>query len=364
MHGDDADRRAAHRERQVHRRGDPEPARDALVDLGVVHDGVDPLGVAALEHAADLGRAPIELHADQVVAPRRRDDRERPLTVGQCDQHEPRPDELPHPSRDEIEQRLELHLRREGGADLAEAFELAEPPRRRLVQARVLDRDRRLRRQQLRELLVLCREVEAPGLLREVEVAVGDPAQHDRDAQERPHRWMVPGKPDRARIVGDVVQPERPRLADEDAQQAASSRQVADRSVRLLVDARGEEPLEPSSGRVDHPERGISRLGQPGRGLDDPLEQRVERQLGVERDPGVDQPAQLVRLRGLRRLVRDARLLHGAVLPVRPAPWIAAGRARPTAPSSCRTRTTSCPSGRPVARPAPGRTQRPGALDG
>ncbi len=72
MHGDDADRRAPDREGQVHRRGDAELARDALVDLGVVDDGVDPLGVAALEHTPDLGRARAELHPDKVVPSRRR----------------------------------------------------------------------------------------------------------------------------------------------------------------------------------------------------------------------------------------------------------------------------------------------------
>ena len=41
--------------------------------------------------------------------------------------------------------------------------------------------------------------------------------------------------------------------------------------------------------RVDHAERGVARAGQLGGGLDEPLEQRVERQLRVERDPGVEE---------------------------------------------------------------------------
>ena len=95
--------------------------------------------------------------ADEAVATRRRADRERPSSVRQGDQHDPRPDQLPHPPGDEVEERLELDLGRERRADLVEALELAEPAGRGLVEARVLDRDGRLRGEEARELLVLCR---------------------------------------------------------------------------------------------------------------------------------------------------------------------------------------------------------------
>ena len=42
----------------------------------------------------------------------------------------------------------------------------------------------------------------------------------------------------------DVVEPQRARVVDQDAEHAAAARQVADRPVRLLVDADGEEALE------------------------------------------------------------------------------------------------------------------------
>ena len=82
--------------------------------------------------------------------------------VGQRDQHEPRVDELPQAARDEGEQRLELELGGERVADLVQRLELAQPARRALVEPRVLDRDRRLRGEQLRQLLVLVREVLPP----------------------------------------------------------------------------------------------------------------------------------------------------------------------------------------------------------
>ena len=79
----------------------------------------------------------------------------------------------------------------------------------------------------------------------------------------------------------------------------AAARQVADRRVRLLVDAGRDEALERRAGLVDHPERGVARAGQRRGGLDDLLQQRVERQLGVERDAGVEQLAKATVARGL-----------------------------------------------------------------
>ena len=73
--------------------------------------------------------------------------------------HEPRVEQLAQPPRDEVEQAVEIGLGRERVADLVQRLELPRPARRRLVQARVLDRDRRLRREQLDELLVLLGEV-------------------------------------------------------------------------------------------------------------------------------------------------------------------------------------------------------------
>ena len=93
---DDADRLAAHDQRHVDRGGDAELAGDALVDLGVVDDGVDALGLPALEHASDLRRAELEACPEEVVGTgtRGRGDAEPAAGVGQRDQHEPRLDEL------------------------------------------------------------------------------------------------------------------------------------------------------------------------------------------------------------------------------------------------------------------------------
>ena len=223
---DDADRLAAHDERQVDRGRDPELTGDALVDLRVVDDGVDALGRARgrargrPSSSRSRGSVPTRSASPAAAATA-----SEPSSVGQGDQHDPRLDEVPHPSRDEREQRFQLHFRGERVPDLVERLELTEPARRRLVQACVLDRDRGLRGEQLRELLVLRGEVGAAGLLGQVEVPVGDAPQHDRDAEKRLHRRVVAREADRARVLGDLVQPQRLRVPDQHAEDAAPARQ-------------------------------------------------------------------------------------------------------------------------------------------
>ena len=127
--------------------------------------------------------------------------------------------------------------------------ELARPAGRRLVEARVLDRHRSLAGEQRDELLVLVGEVLAALLLGEVEVAVGDAAQHDRHAEEAVHRWMSGREADRTRILGQVVQPQRLRLADQHAEDAATARQrrrsprAGSSSIPWVMNCSSSEPL-------------------------------------------------------------------------------------------------------------------------
>jgi hypothetical protein len=145
-----------------------------------------------------------------------------------------------------------------------------------LVEPSVLDRDRGLAGQERDELLILGVEVGTARLLGEVEVAVGDAAQPDRRAEERPHRRVVGGKPDRTGVLAEVVQPQGARVLDQHAEDATAPRELPDRGPRLLVDAGRHEPLEGRSGPVDHAESGIPGVRQERRGLDDPLQERLE----------------------------------------------------------------------------------------
>jgi hypothetical protein len=96
-------------------------------------------------------------------------------------------------------------------------------------------------------------------------------------------------EPDGARIGCEIVQAQRVCIDDQRAEDAPAARQVADPLVRLLVDARGEEPLEVAPRGVDHAQRGVAGRGQLGRRLQDALEHSVEGELGSDRDPRVDQ---------------------------------------------------------------------------
>ena len=112
---DDADRTAARDKRNVQRGSDAHPASDLLIDLGIVEHGVDSLAPSALEDAARLRAAELELHPDEAVcvgafAVGCRDAETLAPRLGQSDEHEPRVDEAPQPACDEAEQRLELEL--------------------------------------------------------------------------------------------------------------------------------------------------------------------------------------------------------------------------------------------------------------
>ena len=164
-------------------------------------------------------------------------------------------------------------------ADLGQRLELLEPARRGFVEPCVLDRDRGLRGEQRDELLVLGGEIVAALLLGEVQVPVGDAAEQDRNAEERAHRRVVRREPDRATVRVQVVQPECMRVADQDAEDAATTREVADPLVRLFVDPCRQEAFQGFAGLVDHPDRRVPRACQLSAGLDDALQHSVERQL-------------------------------------------------------------------------------------
>jgi hypothetical protein len=107
----------------------------------------------------------------------------------------------------------------------------------------------------------------------------------------------VPGRePDRARVLGDVGEPHRAGLAEDDAEDAAPAGLVADRRACLLVHPGREEALESRAGRVHDRERRVLCTRELGGGLDDALQQGVERELRAEGDPGVDEEPESVRV--------------------------------------------------------------------
>ena len=209
---------------------------------------------------------------------------------------------VPKPSRDEAEQRLQLELPRERVTDLVQRLEVAQPSRGGLVQPRVLDRNGRLGRQELRQLLVLVREVVSSLLLGQIQVPVGHATEEDRDAEEGLHRRMVSRKADRARVVAEVVSRSGFASRIRTPRIPRPRRQIADRRVGLRVDARRQEAFEPGPGLVDDAERRVPGAGELRRRLDELLQERVERELRAERDPRVDEDAQTVECGLLRHV--------------------------------------------------------------
>jgi len=80
---------------------------------------------------------------------------------------------------------------------------------------------------------------------------------------------MARRESDRSWIVGDVVQAQRRRVSDEDAEDAAPARLVADLAARGVVDAGRDEALQTRARRVDDAERRVPGAGQFGRRFDE-----------------------------------------------------------------------------------------------
>ena len=293
----DPDRPPPHEQRHVKPGVDAHTPGRLLVDLRIVEQRVDPLTSTALENAAGLRAAERQLHPGHAVrAFALGSGHAQHVTFRECDQDELRVDELLQPPRHQAQERLELEFRRERVSHLVEGLELAQPAGRVLVQPGVLDRYCGLRRQQLRQLGILVAEVLSARLLGQVQVPVRDPAKDNRHPEERLHRGMVRWEADRARVVGDVVQPQRLRVPNQDAEDAAPVRRVTDRGMRVGIDPGRQEPLQRLARSVDHAESCVAGVGDLGGRLDDPLQQRIERKLGAERDAGVDENAQAAQL--------------------------------------------------------------------
>ena len=218
-------------------------------------------------------------------------DSQRPVAGRQRDRHQTCVDQAAKAARDQLEQSRELDLARQRSPDLVQRLQLLRPGCRRLVQPCVLDRHSRLARQRPDELLVLLGE-RLGLLLGQVEIAERPAAEQDRHTQEAVHRRMVGRKADGARIVADRLQPQRARVGDQGAENAAAAREISDLRNGLLVEAGVDEALEPRTGGIDHAQRRVAGAGQCGGRLGQLQQQIVQRELRAQRDAGRDEPAQ------------------------------------------------------------------------
>ena len=161
-----------------------------------------------------------------------------------------------------------------------------------LVEPRVLDRDPRPLGEDHDRLLVGGGELLAARLLGQVEVAPGLAADQHRHAEEGRHRRVAGREAVGAGVAADAGEPQRARVVDQHAEDAAPARQVADRAPPLGIDPAGEEALELAALGVEDAERDVARARQVRRDRDQLLEQLVEVQLRHERAARLDQAAQ------------------------------------------------------------------------
>jgi hypothetical protein len=135
----------------------------------------------------------------------------------------------------------------------------------------VLDRHPGLGGEQGQGPLVVGVEVLPVALLSQIEVAVHLAAGGHRSTQEAAHQRVVRREADRARVLGDVVEPQRPGVIDQHPEDAAPNRDLADRRPLGVAEARRDE-LGDGAVASQHPQRPIAGAGELDGQLDDALQ--------------------------------------------------------------------------------------------
>src|SRR4051794_41183879 len=106
-----------------------------------------------------------------------------------------------------------------------------------------------------------------------------------------------------ARMVAEVLEPQRARVLDQQPEDAPPPRQVPDRTMGLCVHAGRDEALELPAAVVEHADGRVARAGDLAGNVEELLEDGINVQLRDQRSPGVDQTTKA-------ELVED-RLGHG-----------------------------------------------------
>jgi hypothetical protein len=100
---------------------------------------------------------------------------------------------------------------------------------------------------------------------------------------------VVRREPDRTRIRRDIRDPDRLRITDQHTQQTVAGRGVTESCPLFLGDTDRDEVLDPASVRCEDAEGSVARVREVGREVDDTSEDRIERELGREHHPRLDQ---------------------------------------------------------------------------
>ena len=166
-------------------------------------------------------------------------------------------------------------------------------PPRLAIKPGIPDRDARRGAERDQDRLILIVELGAALLLGEVEIAEDLVADPHRYAQERLHRRVPSGKAERPRVRGHIGQPQRPRVGDQLAEQAAALRPVMDRCDLLLVQANRDE-LGHLAAFSDDPERPVPGIDEGDCGLDDLPQDDLQFEVAADRHDGLQQRAHAI----------------------------------------------------------------------
>jgi hypothetical protein len=140
-----------------------------------------------------------------------------------------------------------------------------------LVEPRVDQRDRRVRRQQVHQFGVGGGEPARRAGVGQEQSAEDLVAVDDRHAEKVGEFRVGVGPPAELRMGAYVRESDRARVAQHHAEQAVLARQRTDRGPLLVADPVDEELGEPALG-VRHPEGGVPGVEQPPGGGDDRLQ--------------------------------------------------------------------------------------------
>jgi hypothetical protein len=179
------------------------------------------------------------------------------------------------------------------GGDLGTGLDPALLAAGGLVEPGVLDRHAGRRAQGDQDRLVVLGELAAAALVGQVQVAEHLVADPDRDAEEAAHGRVAVGKAGRFGMAGDIGQAQRPGVADQQAEQAASLGPVVDAFDLVLGQADRDELGQPLA-VADHAQGAVGGVDQPDRGLDDPPQGGFQVQAGADGHHCLEQAAHAV----------------------------------------------------------------------
>ena len=147
------------------------------------------------------------------------------------------------------------------------------------MQASVLDRQRRVRRERLDQRLVVVEKRVRALLVGEVNA----PATWPRATIGTPRNELIDGAPPatsrESAVLADVGRAVRHARLEDRAEQAVLARQLAERRDQSSLIARGDE-LREAAVAAGHADRGVAGAGQLARGVDELLQDGLDGVLG------------------------------------------------------------------------------------